>query len=50
MVRERHQGRGAASGLDLVVKLFQPADGARQRHDMGPRLGKFERDRGADTT
>ena len=46
---ERHQGRGAAGGLDLVVQLFQPTDRARDGHDMGPGLGKFERDRSANS-
>ena len=34
----RREGKAACTGqakrLDAVVKLFQPADGAGQRHDM----------------
>src|SRR6476659_7161520 len=46
---ERHQGRGATGGLDLVVQLSQPAGSARDSHDMGPGLSKFERDRSANS-
>ena len=45
---ERHQGGGAAGGLDLVVELFQPADRARDGHDMRAGLRKLERDRSAN--
>ena len=45
---ERHQRGGAAGGLDLVVELFQAADRARHRHDMGAGCGEFERERRAD--
>ena len=45
---ERHQ-RGARAGrLDLVVELFEAADGARDRDDMGAGLRQFERQRRAD--
>ncbi len=36
----RHQRRGAAELLDLVVGLFQPAHGARHQDDMGAGLGQ----------
>ena len=45
---ERHQ-RGAAAGrLDLVVELFQAADGARHRDDMAACLRQLQRQRGAN--
>ena len=45
---ERHQRGGAARGLDLVIELFQPADGARHRHHMRSRLGELQGQRGAN--
>ena len=41
---ERHQRGGAAGGLDLVVELLQPADGARDGDDMRAGLRQCERD------
>ena len=37
---ERHERGGAAGCLDLVVELFEPADGARDRDDMGAGRGE----------
>ena len=45
---ERHQRRRAAGGLDRVVELLQPADGARDRDHMGAGLRQRERERRAD--
>ena len=45
---ERHERRRAAGGADRIVELFEPAHGARDRHDVGAGLRELQRQRGTD--
>src|SRR5262249_5617265 len=45
---ERHERGRTAQGLDRVVEVLEPADGARERDNMGAGLGQRERGGVAD--
>ena len=45
---DRHQGRRAAPGANLVVQFLQPPDSTGDGNDMGARLGQAKRGGTAD--